>query len=319
MGLELKPEKTRISHTLEKENGRVGFDFLGFAVRQFRVNPKKSGTNGHGQRLGFTTLIQPSTEKQKQHSERLRKIVRNRRASSQEGLIAELNPIIRGWSNYYHTVDSKKVFRQRDHILYQALWSWARFRHSSHKGKDWIARKYWRGDEGKKSLFKPKGYEYGLARHAEVKIKYHTKVKGEKSPFDGDWRYWSARRGAYPGVSTEVATLLKKQQGKCQWCKAYFGEEDLMEVDHIIPHEYGGGHEYANKQLLHRHCHDTKSAQDLELYKDRPKVEKGKRSRWKKFSRKEKYNSKDDLDRLIQEAEEALENSRRFLEGSQGQ
>jgi RNA-directed DNA polymerase len=30
MGLELKPSKTRITHTLHQHNGAVGFDFLGF-------------------------------------------------------------------------------------------------------------------------------------------------------------------------------------------------------------------------------------------------------------------------------------------------
>ncbi len=34
MGLELKPSKTRITHTLD---GQAGFDFLGFQVRQYRV------------------------------------------------------------------------------------------------------------------------------------------------------------------------------------------------------------------------------------------------------------------------------------------
>jgi RNA-directed DNA polymerase len=30
MGLELKPSKTKITHTLCTHNGNVGFDFLGF-------------------------------------------------------------------------------------------------------------------------------------------------------------------------------------------------------------------------------------------------------------------------------------------------
>lgn len=35
LGLELKPSKTHISHTLNMYEGNVGFDFLGFTVRQF--------------------------------------------------------------------------------------------------------------------------------------------------------------------------------------------------------------------------------------------------------------------------------------------
>jgi RNA-directed DNA polymerase len=36
-----------------------------------------------------------------------------------------------------------------------------------------------------------------------------------------------------------------------------------MEVDHKIPRAIGGKDEYKNLQLLHRHCHDEKTAQDL--------------------------------------------------------
>src|SRR3954469_25362188 len=37
MGLELKPSKTRIAHTLHEVDGTVGFDFLSFTIRQFPV------------------------------------------------------------------------------------------------------------------------------------------------------------------------------------------------------------------------------------------------------------------------------------------
>jgi RNA-directed DNA polymerase len=35
-----------------------------------------------------------------------------------------------------------------------------------------------------------------------------------------------------------------------------------MEVDHIIPRACGGKDAYHNWQLLHRHCHDRKTAED---------------------------------------------------------
>jgi RNA-directed DNA polymerase len=38
-----------------------------------------------------------------------------------------------------------------------------------------------------------------------------------------------------------------------------------MELDHIIPKSQGGKDEYKNWQLLHRHCHDTKTARDGSL------------------------------------------------------
>ena len=37
VGLRLKPSKSRVTHTLEPYEGNVGFDFLGFHIRQYRV------------------------------------------------------------------------------------------------------------------------------------------------------------------------------------------------------------------------------------------------------------------------------------------
>lgn len=43
MGLTLKESKTRITHTFEKYEGKVGFDFLGFNIRQYPVSENKVG------------------------------------------------------------------------------------------------------------------------------------------------------------------------------------------------------------------------------------------------------------------------------------
>jgi len=42
MGLTLKPAKTHLTHTLYEHEGRIGFDFLGFTVRQFPVGKCRS-------------------------------------------------------------------------------------------------------------------------------------------------------------------------------------------------------------------------------------------------------------------------------------
>ncbi|MFM6518192.1 MAG: HNH endonuclease, partial [Microcystis panniformis] len=76
---------------------------------------------------------------------------------------------------------------------------------------------------------------------------------------------WATRRGQAIDTPTRVAKLLKKQQGKCSRCGQYFTPSDLIEVDHIHPLSLGGKDEYKNLQLLHRHCHDDKSATDGSL------------------------------------------------------
>ena len=71
--------------------------------------------------------------------------------------------------------------------------------------------------------------------------------------------------GKQPGVSTRISKFLKRQKGKCAHCGLTFHEEDVMEIDHIIPKSKGGKDTYKNLQLLHRHCHDVKTANDGSL------------------------------------------------------
>lgn len=87
-------------------------------------------------------------------------------------------------------------------------------------------------------------------------------MQGNRSPFDGDWVYWSSRMGKHPEAPTTVATLLKKQKGKCAYCGLFFRNGDLMEIDHKLPRSKGGKDSYDNLQLLHGHCHDAKTAAD---------------------------------------------------------
>ena len=71
--------------------------------------------------------------------------------------------------------------------------------------------------------------------------------------------------GKNPDLPSSVSQLLKRQKGKCSHCEFIFRNEDVMEVDHIVPRAIGGKGEYKNLQLLHRHCHHVKTKTDLEL------------------------------------------------------
>ena len=107
-GLTLSEEKTLITHISE------GFDFLGFNVRKY---------NG-------TLLIKPSSKSQKRFTEKLHEVVfKKNKAVAQQKLIEELNPVLRGWGNYYRGVVSKNTFSKIDHILTNQLKRWSYRRH----------------------------------------------------------------------------------------------------------------------------------------------------------------------------------------------
>ena len=148
--------------------------------------------------------------------------------------------------------------------MYPKLKRWAKRRHPKKSGK-WTANKYWQSIGGDNWAFATRqGIKnpMGLFRHMMTPIVRHVKVKGEASPDDGNLIYWSSRMGKHPEASMGTATLLKKQKGKCTHCGMYFREEDVLEIDHITPKSLGGRDEYKNLQILHRHCHDVKTAKD---------------------------------------------------------
>ncbi len=268
MGLELKPNKTRISHTLNHyKKEKPGFDFLGFNVRQHRTGKYTCGKSKKGL-LGFKTIISPSKKAQKQHYKELAEIINKYRGQSQTTLISKLNPIIRGWCNYYATVVSQKVFQRLKNQMFWKLFKWGIKRHQK-KGKKWVKDKYFKSIGDKNWVFATSADDNSmqLLSHPDTQIIRYVKVKSDASPYDGNLVYWSSRQGKHPEMLSRTAFLLKKQKGKCNLCGLYFKDGDVIELDHIIPKSKGGKDEYKNWQLLHRHCHDEKTNIDGSLDK----------------------------------------------------
>jgi RNA-directed DNA polymerase len=308
LGLELSESKTRICHTLHKtEEIKAGFDFLGWNVRQYKIGKNYSGKNSNGNILGFKTIIKPSDKSVKTHYEKIVEVLDSMRGKSQEVIIEKLNPIIRGWCNYHKTVCSKETFKHIDNLVYNKLRRWIKRRHPN-KTLKWCEERYFHltkeknldgEDREAKWVFStpsdipnsPVAGTHELWKHAWTPIERHIKIEGTRSPYNGDWRYWSKRRGEYPGITKRVATLMKRQEGKCTRCGLYVKDEDVVEVDHIVPKAEGGKDHYKNLQLLHRHCHHQKTAEDRQRQMDnkgqrkpKEKLRKGRKSETKQGS-----------------------------------
>ncbi len=244
IGLELKPEKTRLCHTYNScEGTKAGFNFLGFNFRQY-----KSNTNT----LGYSTIIKPSKESLNKHLFTIKLKLREHRGESQETLIRNLNPIIKGWCNYYKVSAARKIFEKASHHTFEKLWRWIRFRHPN-KGRRWVKGKYFLKHKGNNWRFKTnKGHI--LVMHYDFKIKRFIKVKGVASPYNGNFIYWATHMGRHPMLTPRIATLLKKQRGKCGHCKLFLNMEDIIEVHHVDQNNKNNNSQ--NLLLVHGHCHD---------------------------------------------------------------
>ena len=168
-GLELSEEKTLITHVDE------GFDFLGFNVRKY---------NGK-------LLIKPSKNAIKSLKDKIREIVlTDGKAETQDNIIRRLNPVLRGWSNYFKVGVSKEVFHYLEHYLVTVLMRWACRRHTQ-KGKKWVVNKYWHKVGTVRWTFCTK--ENTLFSIGKVKIKRHVKVQA-KMNYYLDREYFDARK-----------------------------------------------------------------------------------------------------------------------------
>jgi group II intron reverse transcriptase/maturase len=115
LGLELHPEKTR---RVELYDGKEGFDFLGC-----HLHKRLSGRllEAKGERLYFLQRW-PSPRSMQRIRQRVKELTpRSRCHADIRDVIADLNPIIRGWGNYFRTGNAAKRFNQLDTYVWRRL------------------------------------------------------------------------------------------------------------------------------------------------------------------------------------------------------
>ena len=194
-GLSLAPEKTRIVHIAD------GFDFLGFNVRTYQGK----------------LLIKPSKDAQRRIHRIVRHIIGGSKAITQSDLIDWLNPIIRGWANYYRHVVSTRTFHTLDYVLWKALWRWAVRRHPK-KSRRWVAERYFHTFGSRRWVFACSNGKYPheerewvkLAAASDTKIQRHVKVKADANPYDSEWtQYFVGRRSVVAGPRRSLKGLSR--------------------------------------------------------------------------------------------------------------
>jgi len=109
--------------------------------------------------------------------------------SKTETLIYQLNPVLRGWANYFRHVVSKKTFSHIDQELFWILGRWMHRRHSN-KSWSWRFKRYYRSIAQNHWRFfsrtrKPDGSFaiIDLLRVDATPIKRHIKIQSCATPY----------------------------------------------------------------------------------------------------------------------------------------
>jgi RNA-directed DNA polymerase len=232
-GLELSPDKTRITHIDD------GFDFLGFNIRKYKGK----------------LLIKPSKESVKSVTKEIKEIIDSNKQAKQENLIWLLNPVIRGWANYNCHVVSSKIFRSLDHKTWETLWQWAKRRHPK-KGLKWIKNRYFKS-QGKRNWVFSTG-DKTLINMSDTLIRRHVKIRMDANPYDREQEPYFERRWEQSWKkepSQKRKRLLTVQHGLCPICRQRLHPNDELNIHHRIPKVQGGNDTLGNLMLVHGVCH----------------------------------------------------------------
>ena len=180
-GLELSSEKTFVTPIAQ------GFDFLGQNIRKF----------------GDKLLIQPAKKNVQVFLAKLRQRIHENRGASQRQLIGQINPLLRGWTNYHRHIVATRTFEKVEMVLFDSLWRWAKRRHSN-KPEAWIFKRYWHRLEGRNEFavrldttLTRKPVWLRLFAPGRVKIKRHIKVRADANPLDPKWHGYFQQRAFF--------------------------------------------------------------------------------------------------------------------------
>lgn len=245
-GLRLSEEKTQIVHLSE------GFDFLGFNIRHYRSRIT---------RTGWKLLIKPAKQSVSAFREKLKQTLKRLHGSNARCLIKVLNPIIRGWANYYRGVVSSELFHKLECDIFWKLRRWISKTHPT-KSFSWRNRRYWAEHPaypGSLWSFVDKDTGMVLYRIGYTRIQRHVLIQGDASPDNPDFKDYFEQRNQtstqvedYPKAAQRV---IRKQQAKCPNCgQSLFNGEDIH-MHHKTPRCQGGTNHSSNLVAVHLVCH----------------------------------------------------------------
>ena len=157
MGLRLSEEKTRICHIDE------GFDFLGWRIqrRAWRSRTGKTAVYTYPSKKSLASIIG-----------KVRQLTRRAKHRTLADLLRRLNPVLRGWCNYFRHGVSKRTFGYVDHFAFWRVVGWLKKRHLGLNMHTLVRRHLpgWEISDGGIDMFRPNRFAVERYRYRGTKI-----------------------------------------------------------------------------------------------------------------------------------------------------
>src|SRR6516164_7158505 len=127
LGVELHPQKTRIVHV------RQGFEFLGYKIKRGYRKLHLPESKIRSQARQGALYAYPKAKSISRFMEQVRLRTHRTRPLTTEELIADLNPLLRGWGEYYKRAHVRRLFHRLDGWITCRIWS-HRYKHWRNAG-----------------------------------------------------------------------------------------------------------------------------------------------------------------------------------------
>ena len=268
-GLSLSPEKTRLVQLTE------GFDFLSFNVRRY--------PHSQTARSGCKLCIKPSKKAVLDLVAKLRDAWLALRGHSIKAVLWKLNPIIRGWANYYRRVVSAQTFNKLDAWMFHRACRYAKHTHPE-KSWGWRRDRYW-GQWNKERndhwVFGDKHSGRYLLKFSWFKIDRHELVRGTSSPDDPDLRdyWWERQKVNAKHLSAGDIDMANDQGWVCRLCGMDLINGEELHRHHTVARAKGGSDACSNRELVHLYCHQQETKRQFGTGEERQPADKSSDSR----------------------------------------
>ena len=157
MGLRLSVAKTRVCHVDQ------GFEFLGWHIQRRRMR----GRNGKQ-----AVYTYPSKKALAAEIDKVRSLTRRAQHRTLADLLHRLNPVLRGWCNYFRHGVSSRTFSYLDHFAFWRVFRWLSKRHLG-LNKHTLVRRFlpgWEIRDGDVEMFRPQKIAIERYRYRGARI-----------------------------------------------------------------------------------------------------------------------------------------------------
>ncbi len=117
LGVQINPQKTRVVHV------RHGFEFLGYKIKRGSRPMRLPSSKIKSSSKAGALYAYPREKSIRHFKDQVRRLTRRKAPVTTTELIQQINPVLRGWGEYYKRAHVRRLFHRLDGWIVRRIWS----------------------------------------------------------------------------------------------------------------------------------------------------------------------------------------------------